>query len=41
MGKDSPVGFHDVVGLSHQTHRRLHPLVRMNTLGTPASFPSP
>jgi hypothetical protein len=37
----SPSGDHDVYGESHHTQRRLHPLVRTNTLGTPASFPSP
>ena len=36
-----PSGFHDVYGVSHHEHRRLHPLLRTNTDGTPASLPSP
>src|SRR5262245_53796211 len=37
----SPSGFHDVYGVSHHEHRRLQPLVRTNTDGTPTSDPSP
>ncbi len=36
-----PSGRHDVKGVSHHTQRRLQPLVRTNTLGVPASIPSP
>ena len=37
----SPSGDHDVYGVSHQRHRKLHPEVRMKTEGTPVSRPSP
>ncbi|MEJ1973746.1 MAG: hypothetical protein WDM96_15160 [Lacunisphaera sp.] len=36
-----PSGFHDAYGVSHQLQRKLQPLVRMNTDGTPVSSPSP
>ena len=36
-----PPGCHDVYGVSHQAQRRLQPLVRMKTDGTPTSEPSP
>jgi len=37
----TPVGSHDVWYESQNQHRRLHPDVRTNTEGTPASVPSP
>ena len=37
----SPSGFHEVYGVSHQEQRRLQPLVRTKTEGTPARMPSP
>src|SRR6185295_6444626 len=40
-GASSPSGVHEVYGVSHQEHRRLQPLVRMKTEGTPTSDPSP
>ena len=36
-----PFGSQEVNGESHQRQRRLQPLVRTNTLGVPASSPSP
>src|SRR5262249_15235263 len=41
MATSSPSGFQDVYGVSHHEHRRLQPLVRTNTDGTPTSDPSP
>ena len=37
----SPSGLQLAYGVSHHVHRRLHPLARTNTDGTPTSFPSP
>ena len=37
----APSGCQDVYGVSHQAQRRLQPLVRMKTDGTPTSEPSP
>ena len=37
----SPSGFHEAYGVSHQRQRRLQPEVRMKTVGTPVSSPSP
>src|SRR5207249_6168274 len=39
--RSSPSGCHEVYGVSHQTQRRLQPLVRTKTEGTPTSEPSP
>jgi len=39
--RHAPVGSHDVWYESQNQHRRLHPDVRTNTEGTPASVPSP
>src|ERR1039458_10370512 len=39
--QSSPSGCHDVYGVSHHTQRKLQPLVRTNTEGTPTSEPSP
>src|SRR5512147_670422 len=36
-----PSGCHDVYGVSHQRQRKLQPLVRTNTEGTPSKRPSP
>lgn len=36
-----PSGAQDAYGVSHQTHRRLQPLTRTKTEGTPAQMPSP
>ena len=35
--RSSPSGCHDVYGVSHQAHRKLQPLARTNTDGTPTS----
>src|ERR1035441_7161063 len=39
--QSSPSGYHDVYGVSHHTQRKLQPLVRTKTEGTPTSEPSP
>src|SRR5450631_1203233 len=39
--QSSPSGCHDVYGVSHHAQRRLQPLVRTKTDGTPTSEPSP
>ena len=39
--RSCPSGFHDVYGVSQNQQRRLHPLARMKTLGTPVRSPSP
>lgn len=37
----SPSGFHEAYGVSHHAHRRLQPLDRTKTEGTPVNSPSP
>src|SRR5579863_5219878 len=41
MLRSSPSGCHEVYGVSHQVQRKLQPLVRTKTDGTPANVPSP
>ena len=39
--RSAPSGLQDVYGVSHHVQRRLQPLVRTNTDGTPTNDPSP